>query len=187
MSFGTSFYTEHELSKVEFAHIGKNVLISRFARIINPESTSIGDNSRIDDFSVLTGSIVIKSNVHIGTHCSLFGKSGIEIDDYSGLSSRVSIYSESDDFTGFSLVGPQVAQEYRKVIVGKVVLKRFVQLGVGTIVMPGVVAQEGSATGALTFVKDTLPKWTISIGIPSFVLKDRSKKMLSLLQNDTKL
>ncbi len=182
MSFGNTFYTQGELSQVGFKHLGTNVLISRQASIINPEKLSLGNNSRIDDFCVLTGTITIGNYVHIGTHCSLFGKNGIEIHDYSGLSSRVCIYSESDDFSGLSLVGPQVAQEYRKVIVGKVALKQFVQLGVGTIVMPGVVAQEGSATGALTFVKDTLPEWTISIGIPSKVLKKRSKEIKLLLK-----
>jgi len=38
-----------------FKYIGEDVKISSLAQIYNPENISIGNNSRIDDFTVLSG------------------------------------------------------------------------------------------------------------------------------------
>ena len=176
-----TFFTQLELLSLGFKSLGENVLVSRLASIISPEKISLGDNSRIDDFCVLTGEITIGAYVHISAHCSLFGESGIYIDDNSGISSQSIIYSTSDDFSGNALVGPQVSSEYRNVIKKRVIIEKFVQIGAVSVVMPGVVAHEGAVTGAYTFVKTELPAWTISAGIPSKVIKERSQKVLELV------
>ena len=41
--------------------------------------------------------------VHIGCFSALFAGSGITLEDFSGLSARVTLYSESDDYSGASL------------------------------------------------------------------------------------
>jgi galactoside O-acetyltransferase len=46
----SSFYTPEELKKLKFKAIGKDVLISRCARIYDMKSIEIGSNVRIDDF-----------------------------------------------------------------------------------------------------------------------------------------
>ncbi len=81
-----TFYTNDELQKIGFKSLGKNVLVSRLASVFSPELISIGDNSRIDDFCVLSGNITIGKYVHISTHCDLFGIFNIFLDDYSYLS-----------------------------------------------------------------------------------------------------
>jgi 2,3,4,5-tetrahydropyridine-2-carboxylate N-succinyltransferase len=60
-----AYYTQEELEKLNFKHIGKNVKISDKASIYNFEQISINDNSRIDDFCVVSGKIKIGKNVHI--------------------------------------------------------------------------------------------------------------------------
>lgn len=67
--------------------------------------------SRIDEFCVLlagTGGIVIGNNVHIAVFCSLIGKEVIKINDFANLSSRVSIYSSSDDYSGEYMTNPTI-------------------------------------------------------------------------------
>ena len=54
-----SFYTVEELGKIGFKKLGKNVLISKKSSIYTPENISIGDNVRIDDFTILSGTIEI--------------------------------------------------------------------------------------------------------------------------------
>jgi hypothetical protein len=51
----TSFFSEKELSALNFKAIGKSVKISRKASFYNSSRIEIGDYSRIDDFCVLDG------------------------------------------------------------------------------------------------------------------------------------
>ena len=52
---------------------GKNVIIGKTVRIRNPEKVSIGDNSIIDDFTYISGSLEIGEHVHVGAGCTLSG------------------------------------------------------------------------------------------------------------------
>lgn len=177
-----SFYSETELKKIGFKKVGRNVLVSKKASIYTAEEISLGDNVRIDDFVILSGKINIGNNVHISAYVALYGKGGIEFDDYSGCSARTTIYSASDDFSGEFMVGAVIPDVYTNVNLGKVMINKYVQLGVNTIVMPGVNIGEGSATGALTFVNHDLEEWGIYCGIPAKKIKDRSKNMLKLVK-----
>mgnify|MGYP004422306013 CR=1 FL=1 len=95
-----SFYTESELATLGLHSYGKNVLISRFARLYAPETISIGDNVRIDDFCILSGNITLGSHIHIAAYCALYGAKGIVMEDYTGLSARATLYS-AIDVSGF--------------------------------------------------------------------------------------
>ncbi len=60
-----SFYSRKELLSLGFKKIGKDVLISRKASFYNIEKIEIGNNVRVDDFSILSGKIKIGSYVNI--------------------------------------------------------------------------------------------------------------------------
>ena len=66
-----SYYSKDELKKIGFKSIGKNVKISTKTSIYEPEKMEIGDNSRIDDFCLLSGKISIGKFVHIVPYCNL--------------------------------------------------------------------------------------------------------------------
>jgi len=173
-----SYLSKNEIAKVGFKSIGENCLISRFARFYNPTSISIGNNTRIDDFCILSGNIEIGSYVHISAYVALYGSKGIKIYDYSGLSPRTIIFSATDDFSGELLINPMIPSKYTNVTGGLVLINRFVQLGANTIVMPNLSIGEGTVTGAFTFVNKSLDSWKIYIGIPAKIHKNRSKKLL---------
>lgn len=174
-----TFYNHQELKNLKFRKLGDNVLISKNSSIITPETISIGNNSRVDDFCILSGNITIGSHVHISSHCSLFGTMGIFIDDYAGISSQTVIYSVIDDFSGNHMIGPQVPNEYRKLTEGEVTLGKFVQVGASNIIFPTVTLEEGAATGALSLIKNDIPEWSISAGIPAKVIKKREKNIIN--------
>lgn len=178
----SSFYSKEELTKINFLSLGENVLISKKASIYSPETISIGDNVRIDDFVILSGNIQIGSHVHISAYSALYGKGGIVLNDFSGCSARTIIYSASDDFSGEFMIGAVIPEQYTHVICKKVIINKYVQLGANTIVMPGVNIDEGSVTGALSFVNKSLGKWGIYCGIPAEKIRNRSKKMLKLVK-----
>lgn len=175
-----SFYSDDELSIIGFKKIGANCKISRYARFYSPKSIEIGDNVRIDDFCILSGVIKLGSYIHISAYCALHGAKGIEIGDYSGTSARTIIYSVVDDFSGEFLINPMVPEEYTNVMGGKVVLKKYVQVGANSVIMPNITIEEGAVVGAFTLVKKDLEKWWIYAGIPALKIKPRSKNLRKL-------
>lgn len=179
-----SFYSEKELENLGLGRVGKTALISRLARFYGPEKIFLGENVRIDDFCILSAKdpVNIGSNVHISAYCALYGRHGIEIKDFSGISARSTILSSTDDFSGASLVGPTVPDEFRKEISGKVTLEENVQVGAHCVVLPGVTLKKGAAVGAMSLVNKDLEPNKIYAGIPAKILKERGRTMFGLAE-----
>ena len=183
-----SFYSEEELKSLGLKTYGNNVFISRFARFYGAENISIGNNVRIDDFCILSGKITLHNYIHISAYTCLFGrKHGIEMYDFSGLSSRGAVYADTDDYSGFAMTNPMVPDEYRNIIGNKVVFKKHVLVGTESTVLPGVVLGEGSSVGCMSLVNKSIEPWGIYAGIPCKRIKNRDKHILELenqLKND---
>ncbi len=172
------FLTPPQLQELGFKSIGTNVLISDKASIYSPHLISIGSNVRIDDFCILSGEITLGSYIHIAAYSALYGKFGIIMDDYTGLSPRCTIFSASDDFSGNYLISPMVPDEFTNVTGSVVHIMRYSQIGANTVVLPNVTINEGVAVGAMSLVKKSLDEWAIYAGIPSVKIKNRSKGLL---------
>jgi len=173
-----SFYSNNELKNLGFKSIGRNCLISRFARFYGIGNIEIGSEVRIDDFCILSGKITLGSYIHISAYCALYGSKGIIIDDFSGLSPNSIIFSATDDFSGNYLINPMIQEQFTNVTGGKVEIKKYVQLGANTIVFPNLIINEGVVTGALTLVNSNLNEWSIYVGIPAKRKKKRKKELL---------
>lgn len=175
----TSFYLEEELEELGLKEYGVDVRISRKCSIYGSENISLGNHVRIDDFCILSGNIVIHDYVHISAYTSMFaGNSQIEIGDYVAISSRIAIYAESDDYSGESMVNPMVPDCYRHVQSEKVKVGKHVIVGSGSTILPGVVIGEGASIGAMSLINKDISPWTINVGIPCRVIKERSRKLL---------
>lgn len=178
----TSFYSEAELRKLGLGEYGTNVLISRKASLYAPSTIIIGNNVRIDDFCILTGTITIGNHVHISAYSALYGQFGIEIGDYAGISPRCTLFSATDDFSGAHLIGPMTPFGTTFVSGGKIVLGDYAQLGAGCIVLPDVLIGEGTVAGAMSLILRSLNEWSIYAGIPAKKLKERKKDLLDLIR-----
>ena len=177
----SGIYEKEELIQMGMK-VGDNVRVSRKASIYSPDTIEIGNNVRIDDFCILSGNIKIKNNVHISAYTALYGRFGIEIGNYCGCSPRCTIFSGSDDFSGNYMISPMVPEKYTNVDGRKVVLEDFVQLGVNSVVMPGVTLPEGAVCGAFSFVTQDPEEWTINVGIPAKVLRKRERTARKLAE-----
>jgi galactoside O-acetyltransferase len=179
-----SYLTDRQISKLGLKSVGNNVKISKYTNFYGAQFISIGSNSRIDDFCILSASpeglVSVGNHVHISTGVNLFGAAGIQIADFSGLSSGVKIYSISDDFSGDFMTNPTLPRKYLNVQRGLVVIEKHVIIGAGTVILPGVKIGEGVAVGALSLVTKSLSAWHIYIGQPARKIKTRSKKLLKL-------
>ena len=102
------------------------------------------------------------------------------MEDFSGISQGVRIYSRSDDYTGEYLTNPTVPAKFTGLTCGTVTLKRHVIIGSGTVILPNVTIGEGTSVGALSLVNRSLNPWGVYFGSPAKRLMDRSKKLLEL-------
>lgn len=159
-------YSHSELESIGCRHIGRNVAIHRSAVLFNPQRMEFADDVRVDCFAMLSAGedgMRIGRNVHIAAGCYLFGGGGaIDLEDFSGLSSRVSIYTATDDYVDGYLTNPTVPDEYRKVRRGAVILRKHVIIGAGSVILPGVELGFGASVGALTCIRknvDELQIW----------------------------
>lgn len=176
-----SFYSQSELEKLGFKKLGKSVLISRNAVFYGIGDMTIGDFVRIDDFCILSGVITLGSHIHIAAYCGLYGSHGIQMEDYTGLSPRCTVFSASDDFSGDYLISPMAKKEYTNITGGQVIIKQYSQIGAGCIILPNITIQEGVAVGAMSLVNKTLLEWTIYAGTPAKKINERKKGLLKFL------
>ena len=176
-----AYYTEQELKSLGFKSVGKNVKISDKASIYNLDKIEIGDNSRIDDFCVISGKIKIGKNVHITPFCLVAGgMPGVIIESFSTLAYGVKVFSQSDDYSGASMTNSTIPKYFKKEILSKVLIERHSIIGAGSIVMPGVTIATGTSIGANSLVLKSTNPWEICAGSPVKKIKERKKELLIL-------
>ncbi|HVW99044.1 MAG TPA: acyltransferase [Candidatus Babeliaceae bacterium] len=178
-----AYLTQEEIEATGFKSVGRNVRISKMASIYGASKIEIGDDTRIDDFCVLSageGGIVIGSFVHIAVYSSLIGAATITLEDFTNISSRVAIYSSNDDYSGKWLTSPCVPKEYTNVTHGNVTISKHVIIGVGSCILPNVKIGAGAAIGAFSLVNKDIAASVIAVGVPAKVIKERSKEIFEL-------
>lgn len=162
---------------------GRHVKVSRKASFHDASKICLGHHVRIDDFCVLSagdGGISVGDRVHIAVFSSLIGKGRIDIGDYANVSSRVSIYSSSDDYSGEWMTNPTIPAELTNVRHADVLVGRHVIIGSGSVVLPGVVLEDGVAVGALSLVTTHCAAFGIYAGIPARRISERSRNLLEV-------
>lgn len=175
------YLSEDALKQMGFAHLGKNVKISDKAAIYDADRIQIGDHSRIDDFTTLSGHVVIGRNVHVAALCHLAGgQLGVFLDDFSGFAYGVKMMSQSDDYSGGSLTNPTVPADYKTETFSKSRVGRHVIVGTNSVIFPGVDVADGCSVGAMSLVTKSTDPWGVYAGTPARRLKDRSKDLLEL-------
>lgn len=176
-----AYYTQEQLKNLGFKSIGKNVKISDKSSIYNRSEIEIGDDSRIDDYCVISGKIIIGRNVHITPMCIVAGgEKGIIFEDFTTIAYGVKVFTQSDDYSGGTMANSTVPAKYKNEYKKGIILKRHSIVGAGSIIMPGVILAEGTSIGAMSLVLRSTDPWGIYVGNPAIRLKDRRKDLLKL-------
>ena len=171
------FLSEAELRAIGLARYGRRVLISRHALLFGADRISIGDDVRIDAFSIISATVadvVIGSFVHVSAYAAALGRGGVRIGDFVTISPRVSIFSSNDDLSGTTLAGPTVPDEVRGAHDAPVSVGDYAMIGTGSIVLPGVALGESSGVGALSLVREDVPPFVLVGGVPARQIGVRS-------------
>jgi len=134
--------------------------------IINIENIKFGKYIIIDSFVLIQAkqTITIGDHVHIPSFSSISGGGTLVMEEYSGLSSGVRIFTGSDDYKGWGFGNPTIDKKFRNVTNGEVLVKKFAIIGANTVILPNVEIGEGAAVGAGSVVTKSLEPWGIYIG-----------------------
>ena len=179
-----SFLTPGEIDSLGLADYGSNARISRFARFYRPELVSLGDHVRIDDFSVITGSIKLGSYCHIAAHSIFSGgtDSSIIVGDFCTFAYGVRVFSKSDDYLGDYMTGSVVPCEFTNATSSNVHISSHTIVGTSATLLPGISLGEGTSIGAMSLVKTSTDPWGVYAGIPARFLKKRGRRPLLYAQ-----
>jgi len=176
-----AFLKQKELEAMGFKTLGLNVQISDKASIYNCDQIEIGDNSRVDDFCVLSGQIKIGRNVHITPMCLLAGgELGLVIEDFIALAYGVKVFTQSDDYSGETMTNSTVPKKFKKEIKLSVKIEKHSIIGASSVIMPGVIIKEGTSVGANSLILKSTDSWSIYAGSPAKKIKARKKDLLQL-------
>lgn len=151
----------------DLAYLGENARVGKCVRIRRPDLVRIGAYTIIDDFTYISGAFEIGQFGHISANVNIAAARGkILMGDFVGLSAGCCVYATSSDYIDASLDLPSVPKEFQfGGTVEDVVLRDHVLLGAHTVVLQGVVLDEGVATAAHTVLRKTpYQAWTLYAG-----------------------
>lgn len=164
--------------KVEaFKEIGENVIFEVGVLVFHPEQIRIGKNVYIGHRTILKGyyqnEIVIGDHTWIGQNCFFHGAGGIRIGKGVGIGPTVQILTSmhrSEDLTKPVLAHPLEFKE--------VVIEDGSDIGIGSIILPGIRVGEGAIVGAGSVVTKEVPPFCIVAGNPAKFLRKRGASEL---------
>lgn len=144
--------------------------------IVNIDNIQFGKYIIIDSFVLIQAKKILKigDHVHIPSFSSITGGGKLVMEDYSGLSSGVRIFTGSDDFKDWGFGNPTINEKFRNVRIGDVIIRKFAIVGANSVVLPDVEIGEGAAVGAGSVVTKNLEPWGIYIGNKK--IGERNKK-----------
>lgn len=176
----------NQAKRLPFASVGEDVQVWEGAKIVSPEAIRIGDSVIIDDFVFLIGGkrTVIGSFVHIASFTSITGGGEFTMEDFSGLSGGVRVYTGNEDYSGGSLTNPAVPSPYRTPLRSFVRIEKHAIVGANSVVLPGVTLGEGVAVGANSLVTKDCTPWTIYAGSPARPIRERPRKRILELEQE---
>ena len=176
----------NQAQTLSFRALGEDVRIYGQARVLSPETISIGNSVIIDDFVFLAGgkSTTIGSFVHIAAFTSIVGGGELVMEDFAGLSGGVRIYTGNEDYLGGSLTNPAVPSPWRVAYRSAVRLGKHAIVGANSVILPDVELGEGAVVGANSLVTKSCDPWTVYAGSPARPIKARPKERILALEKD---
>lgn len=169
--------TEQELQKLKFKKLGVNVQISSNASLYGCEYMEIGDNVQINDFCVLSGTIILENNTSILSHSVLIsGKnSKITIKSNTKIGNYSKLFTKTDDYSGDYISNPTVPSEYTNVKENSIYIGKNSNIGINTIIMPGITIEDEVETLPNSVVNINLLSGYVYSGFPIKKIKQKEQ------------
>lgn len=145
---------------------------------------AIGDSVIIDDYTFIVGGerSYLGSFIHIASFVSITGGGRLSIGNFVNIATGCKVLTGTDNYAGANLIGPTVPNECRNVDRSFISIERFVALGAGVIVLPGVTIGQGAIIGAGSLILKDCDPWTIYVGSPARALKKRDDEDIAIVK-----
>ncbi len=157
----------------EFAALGRNVIFEAGVMVFHPQNIRLGNNVYVGHQTILKAyhknAMVIGENTWIGQQCFIHSAGGITIGRNVGIGPGVKIFSSHHENEGIEV--PILAS---RLALATVRIEDDCDLGVGSIVLPGVHIGRGVQVGAGAVVTKDVPDFAVIAGVPARVLRLRT-------------
>lgn len=179
----------NEEIKKELGSCGENVFIGHNVLFTNPEGVHLGNNVRIDPFTLITTRLKTGDYIQICSHTVLGGgdQHTITLGDWCFIGYGSKLFCASEDYSGDD--GP--VNEFwgnNKIYRGDITFRDYSGVASDVIVFPKVILPEGCTVGAKSLIhtKNKLTPWSVWIGNPLKFHKERNKDNVIKLSKDEK-
>lgn len=156
----------------DFGAVGENVVFEVGVLVFHPENIRIGSNVYIGHYTILKGyyksQMILKNNVWVGQQCFFHSAGGLVIEEGVGIGPSVKVITASHGDSGRGR--PIMSAD---LVFAPVKIGRFSDIGVGSVILPGVEIGEGTQVGAGAVVTESTPPYSVVAGVPARVLKMR--------------
>jgi acetyltransferase-like isoleucine patch superfamily enzyme len=158
----------------QLARCGPDCIFEAGVLIFHPESIELGSNVYVGHYAILKGyhknKMRIGDQTWIGQQSFLHSAGGIDIGSRVGIGPGVRI------ITSFHReAGRDVPILSAPIELAPVVIEDDCDLGVGAVVLPGVRIGRGSQIGAGAVVTRDVPPYSVAVGVPAKVARERPR------------
>ena len=156
----------------DFSHLGEGVVFEAGILIFHPENIEIGHHVYIGHNTILKGyhnnKMIIGDGTWIGQQCFFHSAGNIVIGKNVGIGPSVKIITSFHREEGRDKPILHSQLEF-----APVTIHDDCDIGVGTIILPGVTVGCGVQIGAGAVVNKNLPPYAVAAGIPARVIRLR--------------
>jgi len=166
-SHGTGLFVREQLRRCP-----ASVVFEAGALVFHPENVSIDEEVYVGHYAILKGyyrnELVIGRGTWIGQAAFLHAAGGLWVGADVGIGLHVCILTSSHDEPGRDLPIMSGSLKFSPVR-----LEDGCDLGIGSILLPGVTVGRGAQVGAGAVVTDDVPPFAVVAGNPARVLRSR--------------
>jgi acetyltransferase-like isoleucine patch superfamily enzyme len=160
-------------SRDQFRSLGENVIFEEGVLVFHPGNIVIGSNVYVGHRAMLKAYhknvMEIGSDTWIGQGCFFHSAGGLRIGSRVGLGPCVKILTSHHRDAGRS--GPALLES--AVELAAVVIEDECDIGMGSIILPGVTVGRGTQVGAGAVVSESLPEFCVAAGVPAKIIRSR--------------
>lgn len=157
----------------DFKSIGTSVILERGVMVFHPENIEIGNNVYVGHNTILKGyyknTMKIGDHTWIGQNSFFHSAGGLIIGKAVGVGPMVKILTAQHEYSG----NLEIPVMFKNLNFKQVILEDGCDVGIGSIILPGVTVGEGAIIGAGSVVTRSIEPYTIVAGVPAKIIKCR--------------
>jgi acetyltransferase-like isoleucine patch superfamily enzyme len=156
----------------QFRRIGGHVIFEAGVMVWHPETIILGENVYVGHGAMLKGyynsTMEIGDNTWIGQQVFIHSGGGVRIGNCVGIGPAVKILTSAH-----AEEGVEIPILFSRIETAPVIIEDDCDLGVGSIILPGVTVGRGTQVGAGAVVTKSVPPYSVVAGVPAKVLRSR--------------